>query len=300
MAETISSKSYQTLFTFRDKRFNPAALSQYHLSIYVSDTSFKVSCVNPVTGQYLLLGVYSLAYRQGQERVQALEQLYEDHPLLGAKSWATVTLCVGNQQYTLVPQQFSQAKTLPDYLALTCPIGSNTVKHFMHTSLHLTVAFAMDPLLLNWLQQTYEQAQLHTIHQASSLIEGTLAYLQGHRPSSLPRTLVFVEADHLHIIVVQSSHLLYYNRFTYTTEDEFLNYILTVMDTLGLAPNLHEVILGGSISKGSAAHRKARNYLHKLNFIDKPSYFSFRRSRTQSMLATHLDVMSTYRCHQAL
>ena len=299
MADTLPSKNYQNLLTVKDKRFNIAAPSQYHLSIYINDASFKVSCVNPTTTQCLLLEAYSLAYERGQRRVQAIEQLYQDHPLLVARNWSAVTLCIGNQQYTLIPKQFFQEKKLADYLDFTCPIGSNTIKHFTHSSLNLAVAFAIDPLLLNWFQGTYEQTQLHTIHQASSLIEGTLSYLRGNRPSLLPKVMVFVEANHMHITSIQKNTLLYYNRFEYTSSDELLHYILIVMHTLKLDPSFHEVILEGSISKGSIAYRKARNYIRKLTFSGRPPYSKFRRIFNREILTTHLDVLSTHLCHQA-
>jgi Protein of unknown function (DUF3822) len=168
MAYTPSRKYYQCLLAVKDKRFNVATLSQYHLSIYISDTCFKVSCVNPTTTQCLLLEAYKLAYGRSYERVQAIEQLYQDHPFLVAGNWSAVTLCIGNQQYTLIPEEFFQKKKLADYLYFTCPIGSAEIKHCTHSHLNMTVAFAVDPWLLNWFQVTYDKTQLHTIHQANT------------------------------------------------------------------------------------------------------------------------------------
>lgn len=297
MADTLSSKNYQTLLTVRDKSFNAAAISQYHLSIYVSDTLFKVSCVNPTTTQCLFLEAYRLSDGQGEERLQAIEQLYQDHHLLGSGNWLAATLCSGNQQYTLLPKQFLQESAVADYLNFTCPIGPNTPKHFTHSSLNLTVAFAIDPLLLNFFQKIYAQTRLNIIHQASSLIEGTVTSLRSSRPKLLSTTLVFVEANHLHIIIIQRNKLLYYNRFEYTNSNEFLSYILNVMHILQLNPSLHEVILAGSINKSSLSYRKARNYIRKLSLMDKPPYLKFRRVFGRAIITPHLDVLSTHLCY---
>ncbi len=297
MVDTLSGKNYQTLLTVKDQRFNVAALSQYHLSICINDASFKVSCVNPTTTQCLFLEAYSLAYGRCQQRVQAIEQLYQDHRLLASGNWSAVTLCISNQQYSLIPKQLFLESKLVDYLDFTCPIGSNTIKHFTHSSLNLTVAFAMDPLLINWFQTNYEPTQLNILPQASSLIEGALSYLRSSRPSLLPKVLVFGEANYLHIIIIQKSNLLYYNRFAYTSSDKFLSYILIVMHALKLDPSLHEVILGGSISKGSIAYRQARNHIRKLTFIGTPPYLKFRSIFNREMWTTHWDVLSTYLCH---
>lgn len=296
MANILSNTGYHPILTIKDKNFNTTSLSKYHLSICVNDTSFKVSCINPTTTQCLLLEVYSLAPGSMQKQIQAIEQLYQDHPLLGATDWESVTLCIGNQQYTLIPKEFVQENTVADYLKFTCPIGSNTIQYFTHTSLNIAVAFAIDPLLLNWFQKTYQQTTLRTIHQASSFIEATLAYLRGSSSDLLPQLLSFFEDNHLHIIIIQKDKLLYYNRFEYTNIDELLYYILSVMHALQLDPSLHKVVLGGNISKSSTAYQKACNYIRKLSFIGKPSYLRFGRAFDRNTLASYLDILSTHLC----
>lgn len=299
MTDTSSSKSYKTLLTVRDKRLNVSAISQYHLSICVSDVHLKISCINPVTTQCLLLEVHSLAHSYAHQRLQAIEQLYQNHPLLVAKNWSKVTLCIGNQQYTLIPALFQERK-IASYLDFTCTRDANTVKHCTHPSLNVAVAFAVDPLLLNWFQTTYKDTQLYIIHQASCLIEGALTFLKNKKPSLLPKVLVFAEERYLHITVIQKSTLLYYNRFSYTSSDEFLQYILIVIHTLGLDASFHEVILGGYITKNSLAYRKACNYIRKLSLSGRPPYLNFKRIFNKEMVMNHLDVLSIHLCHQAL
>jgi Protein of unknown function (DUF3822) len=300
MADSPPSKHYQSLLAVKDKKFDIAMVSQYHLSIYISDTCFKVSCVNPTTTQCLLLEAYELSYGHPYQRVQAIEKLYQDHPILVARNWSAVTLCISNQQYTLIPKEFFQENKLADYLSFICSIDSAAIRHCTHSHLDLTVAFTVDPWLLNWFKAAYDQPQLHTIHQASSLIQGTWAYLRDNKRSLLPIVLVFVEANHLHITVMQKSQLLYYNKFGYTNSDALLYYILIVMRTLKLDTNLHEVMLGGAITKSTLAYSKARNYIRKLTFVKTLPYLQFRSAFTKTMMHAHLDVLSAHLCHKTL
>ncbi|XWN35309.1 MAG: DUF3822 family protein [Roseivirga sp.] len=300
MAATPTSKSYQTLLSLKDPRFDANALSKYYLSIHVSDAHFKVSCVDPATTQCLLLETYILAYSRAYRRVNAIEQLYRDHPLLAAYNWAGVTVSIGNQQYTLVPKHLFQEDKIATYLDFTCLVGADTIRHCMHPTLNMAVAFAMDSLLLNWFEKAYQSTRLCTIHQASSLIEGTWTYLTGYSMELLPKLLVFVETNHLHITVIQEKKLLYYNRFGYASSDELLHYILIVMRTLKLDANVHEVILGGNISKGSLAYRKARNYIRRISFSQRPTHLKFRRIFSIETVKNHFDVLSAHLCRQAL
>jgi len=248
----------------------------------------------------LLLEVYRLAHGCSYQRIQAIEQLYQDHPILADRNWSAVTLCIGNQQYTLIPEQLFQEKKIADYLDFTCPIGSNAIRHFTHASLNMTVAFAMDPQLLNWFQVTYDYAQLSTIHQASSLIQGAWTYLRNNKPSLLPKVLVFVESRHLHITVIHKSKLVYYNRFEYTSSDELLYYVLIVVRILKLDTGLHEVILGGNINKHSLAYKKACNYIRRLTLMNTLYYVKFGSAFPKKMMTAHLDVLSAHLCYKEL
>jgi Protein of unknown function (DUF3822) len=299
MAGNPSIKKYKLLCAFKGKNFNISNISQYHLSIHVSDAYFKVSCVNSVTTQCLLLETYFLIYHHAYQRVQAIKQLYQDHTLL-AGSWSTVTLCIDNQQYTLVPKELVQKKKLADYLDFTCLVSGKTTRHFTHSSLNMAVVFAVDSGLLNWFQEIYEHTQRYTIHQASSLVQGTWTYFRDNKPCLLPKVLVFVTSNYLHITVIQKNELLYYNRFEYTSSDRLLYYILVVMRTLKLDTNLHEVILGGNITKSSPAHKKARNYIRKLTFISTLPYLKYRGILPKKVMRTHLDVLSAHLCHLTL
>jgi hypothetical protein len=300
MENTPPKKKYQCLLAVQEKNLNVTTLSQCHLSVHVSGTCFKVSCVNRTTTQCMLLEVYRLAYGSSHRRVRSIEQLYQDHPLLVANHWSTVTLCIDNQQYTLIPKQLFQEKDSADYLGLACSIGTSEVRHFTHASLNVTVAFAIDPWLINWLQTTYPQARLYTIHQANTLIKSTYTYFRCTQSNTLPRVLVFIEESYLHITVMEKSMLYYYNRFQYAHSDEWLRYILIVMHTLKLDTSLHEVILGGKITKDSRAYKKARNYIRKVTLMGKLPYLESRSIFSKEIIVNHLDVLSTYLCHQDL
>src|SRR3569623_255303 len=299
LMETNSSiKKYQSLLAIKDKKLNSAHLPQCHLSIHVSDTYFRVSCVNAITTQCLFLETYILTYKHYDQRVQAIKQLYQDHPLLAAESWLTVTLCIDNQQYTLIPKEFFQEENLADYLNFICVIDTNTISHYTHASLNMTVAFAIDPWLLSWFKTTYRNSQPHIIHQANSLIQGTWAYLEANELHPSPKVLVFVTSNHLHITVIKKSRLLYYNRFEYTSSDKLLYYILTVMRTLQLDTNLQEVHLGGDITKNSLIYKKARRYIRKLTFVSTSNYLKFKNLLSKKIIRTHLDILSVHLCYK--
>ena len=296
MTTTSVKTKYQPILSIKDKHFSIYHLQQYHLAFSIGNTSFRISCIDQTTSRCLLLEGYRLDYSHITERISTIRQLCQEHPFLAAKVWNAVTLCIENQQYTVIPKPLFQEKNTADYLNLAFSIGSNTVRHFVHPNLDVVVAFAIEPSLLRWFQTTYDQASFYTIHQASSLIEGVFSYLKAKRLRASPRLFILAESKYIHITVIKKANLLYYNRFSYSNSDEFLRYILIVMHTLGLDPGSSEVILGGNITKNSLAYRKARSYIRKVVFSDRPPYLKFRCAFKKSIITNYFDILSVYRC----
>ena len=291
--------NYQLIFSIKDKHFSMDYLAQYYLTISIGRLSFRICCIDSVTNQCLLLEVYKLDHSLETQHISTIEQLYHNHPWLASKVWHTAILCIENQQYTLIPRPLFQEKDATSYLKLASCIDSNTVQHCAHPHLDLVVAFGVEPWLLKWFQATYDQSKRHIIHQASSLIEGILTYLQAKGLGVLPRLFVLVELEHMHITVIKASNLLYYNRFMYTDSDELLQYILIVMNTLNLDPNMLEVILGGNITPHSSAYRKARNYIANIFFIDRPICLKFQRAFKKNIITKHFDLFHAHLCQKS-
>lgn len=279
------------LLAVRDARFSNHLLHNYHLALRLGETTFKVSCMDQASRRCVLLRVHHLGQQQAAQRLQAVQQLYRAEPLLVAQGWSSVTLCTDGRQYTLVPARLFQAEQAARYLDFACAATDQAVHHFVHPSLSVAVAFAAQPLLLQWFQQTYDQVPLRIVHQASSLIESA-----NRRVSTAPKVFVCVQSGHLHITAAHKGQLLYYNRFRYANSDELLHYILIVMRALKLDAGFHEVVLGGDVTRQSLAYRKARNYIRHLTLLNRAPYLQFGRSFRRAVVARHWDVLSTHLC----
>ena len=160
----------------------------------------------------------------------------------------------------------------------------------------MTVAFAVNQLLLDWLLHTSSRTNFKIIHQGSSFIEGIWTYVRARKLNKFPAVFILTEHHHMHITVMQKDRLLYYNRFMYQNSDEFLNYILIVMQALKLDPNLHEVIFWGTITKGSLAYRKAYNYIRKVALGKRPSHLKFRYNFDVTAPSTYFDILNAHLC----
>jgi hypothetical protein len=106
--------------------------------------------------------------------------------------------------------------------------------------------------------------------------------------------LVVAENNVMHITAMDQGKLLYYNRFVYTSSDEFLQYILIVMYTLALTPEFHPVVLAGSITKNSIAHRKIRSYIRHVSFIERPPHLQLAWNLKNDLLTNYFELLNFY------
>ena len=286
---------YQSIIAIKDRRFSIYQINKYYLLISIGNTQLKISCFDPVENRCLLMEVYQIKSSNSLEYLSALKELFQDHSFIAVSIWKKVCICFENQQYTLVPTSLFQEKNKEDYLKLAVSeIAQQTVKSCMHMNLGVTVVFAVDLNIVNWLQTGYKSENCVIIHQASSLIAGVTSYLQAKKLTVESKVFVWIETNYIHITVLKNSQLLYYNRFFYTSSDELLQYILIVMSSLKLNPNLQEVILTGNITKSSLAYKKVCNYIRYVSFSKNPSYFKFGWVFKKDVCMNYFDILNLY------
>eukprot|EP01132_Coremiostelium_polycephalum_P000714 gene714-885_t len=236
---------YHPVVSVKDKRFSIYKIESYCLLISIGQNRLRISCMDRVTNRCLLVESYRMEVANSVDYLHALQQLFKAHAFLAASSWQRVTLCFENQHYTLIPAALFQAKNTAEYLQYAIDVGGHKTAHCIHTDLGLAIAFAIDDKIEHWLRSEYVPEKCYTVHQASSLIAGSVAYMKNKKSRTTTSVFVCVETAHLHITVVEKDKLLYYNRFAYGSSDDLLQYILVVMYTLALDPGVHSVIALG-------------------------------------------------------
>ncbi|TDS57568.1 DUF3822 family protein [Myroides indicus] len=87
-------------------------------------------------------------------------------------------------------------------------------------------------------------------------------------------TVVFVHVQkkHFEIIVVNSGKLILFNSFEYLTEQDFIYYILFVLEQLNLDREKIKLYLLGQIEKNDALFEQAYTFINYLDLVDKNTF----------------------------
>lgn len=85
---------------------------------------------------------------------------------------------------------------------------------------------------------------------------------------------VHITANHFEIIIIKNDKLLFFNSYDYQTKEDFIYYILFVMEQLQLSPQEQKIELIGVIDLDSALYQIAYQYVKNVTILDLKSLAS--------------------------
>jgi hypothetical protein len=89
------------------------------------------------------------------------------------------------------------------------------------------------------------------------------------------RIFINVRKSYLDIVILDGRSLLYFNTFNYLSKEDFIYYVIYVMDQLKLNPEEIEIIFSGIIEKNSLIFDTIYKYVRNVSFQPKPAGFSY-------------------------
>ena len=89
------------------------------------------------------------------------------------------------------------------------------------------------------------------------------------------RIFVNVRNSYLDIIITEERKLLYYNSFNYRSKEDFIYYVIFVLEQLKLNPEEIDLILSGYIDKNSKIFDIIFNYVRNIRFQGLTDSFKY-------------------------
>ncbi|CAN5578940.1 hypothetical protein BH23BAC1_BH23BAC1_39360 [soil metagenome] len=287
---------YSLVKTIKDDKFDVDDLENYKLTLHIGSEDFQITIFDVKQNICLLLEDYDLEKINGpDELIEVLSGIFESHHLLQAGFWSNLKVSFKNSKCTLVPAEFFDADKADEYLSLSCELDpeKDEIYFFKHKTGEYITVFAVDKHILYWLKSIYPALSLRIIHQSCALIEGVLFNKDLTTGDGLS---IYLNRQYLHLIVSKGKHLTYYNHFVCRSPEEFLRYILTVMQGLGLSQDETRVLIWGSLDSESTYYKNLYKYIRHVSFARKPSYLKFDFHFDELLDHEYLDLYSIYLC----
>ena len=246
-----------------DEAFSEKNADHYELSLLISNKTFSMSVFDLKKEKYLLLESFSEPFfRIG------------DADLFLKAKWKSTRIIIENNVSTLIPVQLLDQSKLKSYLSITVDLSENE-KFFFNRLQQSEICnvFAVAEEMANEIDVRYPQQPL--FHLSTILIDGIWMNYKNH--ISGIRIFIYMREEDFHLIIFNKKQLIFSNAYHILTPEDFIYYVIFVMEQLDLNPEETPVTLMGKISNDSRYYELLYQYIRHIDFISRneTSHFSY-------------------------
>jgi len=165
-----------------------------------------------------------------------------------------------NTLYTLVPDAFFKEKNLTDYLKYNTKILATDYITFDHVeAVHAKNVYIPYTNINNYLFEKFGEFSFK--HISSTLLE------LFRQEDTKDKVLLNVYSSHFHVVVFKNGQLHLANSFEYQTKEDFIYYVLFVLEQLELDPLKAPVFICGEIDEQDAHYKMLTAYIQHIDFF---------------------------------
>lgn len=289
---------YKLSNSIKDSRFETENLAKYHLAFQVNFELFRICIIDGDSNRCLFLEDYKLSdIYTTNDLLEQLDILFEDHILIKAGFWKSITVGIKNTQFSLIPEALFEKDYLKEYLTLNTTLDKEPDEEYHFFQQRQTAAvnvFATNTRLTSWFNKMYPLKQVRLVHHTAPMIEGIM--LQKDKNAAEKSVFIQVEQYFLTIIVKQAKKLIFCNSFTFNTSEDFVYFILFVFDQLELNPEKCPVVVFGEITHDSESFSKLYKYIRHLAFGSKPEFVRFGYQFDEVFDHRYFDLYNMHLC----
>ncbi|QNF34552.1 DUF3822 family protein [Adhaeribacter swui] len=288
------TKNHRLFTQLIDESFSVVNADVYNLYITLSKYTIRFGVEDNIRHKFLLLEDYTLTKTFNPlQLVRQLREIILEHAFLSTVKWHQVRVGIKNQKFTFLPGTLYQAEAAEEYLKLHSEIDEfhDRVYSYQHPSLDMVTIFATDQYLPTFLQATFPPDIIQIRHQVSAFIE-TLLHITER--SAQKRLYAYVEQDYLTLIIIKNNQLEFGNVFYYATPEDFIYFLIFVMQEHELNPDQDPVTIWGDVLHDSDLFDMMRKYVRNLQMGKKPSGLSYSYKFEEQFDHRYLEVFSLH------
>ncbi len=276
-----------------DKALDKEASQYYGLSIQLSLDGFSFCVLDPQQKKFLGIQSYEFQNVTNYNQIgKALDELIPTINLLNL-SYESIKILFETHKSVLVPKAFSDTGNLTDHLRL-----SHQIEHTEITSddylpvLEARNVWAFPTIIHDTLLKYFASAAIH--HHASVLIE-TLLALNKNRDEGA-NVYVYVRKKWFDIVVINGNKLMFFNSFKYQAKEDFIYFLIYVIEQLEMNPETVQLTFLGEILKLSQIYDIANKYVRNTGFGNRPMDFKFSYVFDEIPGHFYFNLLNHYRC----
>jgi len=252
----MTRKAINNRLDIADKNFKK-------LSIQVSLNGLSFCVADTVSQKLLLSDKVEFSEEKNPMLIKdELEKLFQIHQIAHME-FDEVVVVHRNTLFGLVPRSLFDADHLLEYLKFNTKVLATDVLSFDEVENHDLVNVYVPYMNIN--NYIYELFGEFTYMHNGTVLLQSLMNNQTQNPETI--CYVHVNKSQLDITVLNQRKLLLYNSFSYTTKEDFVYYLLFVLEQLELDPKKAIVKLFGTIEEDDAIFQLCYTYIQHITIF---------------------------------
>ncbi|WP_203258407.1 DUF3822 family protein [Hyunsoonleella ulvae] len=240
-----------------------ATITNQKLSIQISLSGLSFCILN--TNTNAISNFEHIRFNKKANPFEALERLihfFETKPYLQNTTFDDILVIHENDLSTLVPKSLFNEDYLADYLKFNSKILKSDYISFdilnNNESINVYVPYVN---INNYIYEAFGEFTFK--HFSTILIEKVLKKEIG---STSTKVYIHIEQEHFEIIAVDHGKLVLYNTFEYNNAEDFIYYILFILEQLDYDPESIDTVLIGNIPEEHMLYKIAYKYIRNVSF----------------------------------
>lgn len=266
------SAQLKKIFNAYDESLNKAHSKSYSLSIQLSLDGFSFTLFNTLNSKFLSLESVELSHLEHPAAFSRIFRSFaEEHPWL-AGDFSQVNVFFETSKSTLIPSPLYDPGDRAVLAGFNFEVTDDLeVQHDRLNNADAFLLYVMPKELISQLHQVFPG---HTMKCHAAVLIEVLMLMHKNLPAK-KRMFVNVRNAQLDIVITDGKKLLFYNSFPYHSKQDFIYYIIFVLEQLNLNPEEIELKLSGRIDKRSTLYDMAWKYIRNLQFQELSPTFRY-------------------------
>ena len=197
-------------------------------------------------------------------------------------SYQSVKVFLETNQSTLVPSPLFIPDELEGFAQFNFPVDDqDKIFHGKLRNLDAYIVYTFPEPLVSIFSETLKQYKYFS--HSGTFIESLLVLNKNQKNQTT--VYVNVRKSFLDITILNNQKLLFFNTFKYTTKEDFIYFVIYVMEQLQLNPEEVELVPMGMIERNSGLFETIIKYVRNVRFQSKIDKFNY--SYIFNELTTH-------------
>jgi hypothetical protein len=263
-----TQKQHISLF---DKSFNENDTKSYKLYVELSNSGLKHTVFNIENKIFIGFEEYQFTdIHNDYSLVEPIKNIISNNPIY-KKEFSSINVAIVNNRSTLIPNAIFKTDKLESFHQFN--FSSQDEDQFFSDQLINLTAYNVYSIPDFITQLFNDMKNVSFKHFSSSLIETSLLFAKQNKMLSLVH--VHILPSSFQIAVIKNQKLELYNSFIYQSSEDFIYYLLFVLDQLNINNEDASIMLTGSVEKNAAIYSMLHKYIKTLNFGVRPNNVDF-------------------------